>query len=180
MPACRWLAFENHPLLHFFLLLPSTTRALQAGQVNMENSPTCPAFDQRDPRVLWRGGCMGPIKYFYAQIWEAYLRPRTNRLTADHPEHVDAGVTHNCVEGIDHVSAGQACGGCRFASIVEQWCTTCCWERMPLSSAAEATRLQEHPPRGVHPQVPAAAGRQQHLRPQRPPLPRWQHRLQAG
>lgn len=74
----------------------------------MDNSPSCPAFDQRDPRVLWRGGCMGPIKYFYAQIWEAYLRPRTNRLTADHPEHVDAGVTHNCVEGIDHVSAPAA------------------------------------------------------------------------
>lgn len=70
--------------------------------VHPPSSANCPPFEQRDPRLLWRGSCMGPIFDFQGPLWEAYVRPRANRITAQFPGDIDAGVTSNCAPGTNN------------------------------------------------------------------------------
>ena len=67
-----------------------------AGDFNVA-VPGCSEWSERaGKKVIWRGGCTGPVAGYLDPFWPAYIRYRANVATREHPDVLDAGLSEAC------------------------------------------------------------------------------------
>ena len=59
-------------------------------------SASCQTWNNRVNRVVWRGGCTGPVMGYRNELWDAYIRYRAGIATASRPDILDAGLIEQC------------------------------------------------------------------------------------
>jgi len=59
-------------------------------------STSCQEWSNRVNRVMWRGGCTGPVMGYRNELWNAYIRYRAGLATASRPDILDVGLIEQC------------------------------------------------------------------------------------
>lgn len=57
---------------------------------------SCLPWEDRENRVMWRGGCTGPVMGYRDELWSAYIRYRAGIATASQSDILDAGLIEKC------------------------------------------------------------------------------------